>query len=66
MSVPKGGAVTVDFTIGENQLGLVDENGDRQLIAGVHQITISNGSNNQASFDVVVKESKVLDVVPRF
>ena len=66
MSVPKGGAVTVDFTIGENQLGLVDENGDRQLIAGVHQIIISNGNNNQASFDVVVKESKVLDVVPRF
>jgi beta-D-xylosidase 4 len=66
VTVQKGGTVAVHFNIGENQLGLVDENGDRQLIAGVHTIFISNGSNNQASFRIVIKENKVLDVVPRF
>jgi len=56
----------VTFDIGENQLGLVDENGDRQLIAGVHTIMISNGSNNMVTIEINVKTSKVLDVVPRF
>ena len=54
------------FEIGENQLGLVDEHGDLQLIAGVHTVCISNGNTNQHSFNITVKESKVLDVVPRF
>ena len=66
VSVSKGEAMDVTFDIGENQLGLVDENGDRQLIAGVHTIMISNGSNNMVTIEINVKTSKVLDVVPRF
>ena len=48
------------------QLGMVDENGDKQLVAGTHVVEVTNGAGNLQSFEVDVASAKVLDVVPRF
>ena len=66
VTVAKDETATVSFTVGENQLGMVDENGDRQLIAGDHTVIISNGNVNHQVFVIKVVENKVLDVVPKF
>ena len=39
-----GTPASVTFRVGANQLGLVDENGNTQLVAGKHSIEISNGT----------------------
>jgi hypothetical protein len=56
---------TVQFEIGPNQLGLVDEDGNRQLVKGQHSIQITNGAGYSQHFPIVVAESKVLVTVPR-
>ena len=39
-----GTPASVTFTVGANQLGLVDEDGNTQLVAGDHSIEVSNGT----------------------
>jgi hypothetical protein len=56
---------SVQFVIGPNQLGLVDADGDRQLIKGQHSIEVSNGAGFSQKFVIAVAESKVLATVPR-
>jgi len=62
--VEAGVSAYVSFTLTEHHLGLVDENGNRQLVAGDHTIQVSNGLDQGASFTIHVPESKVLDTVP--
>ena len=62
--VDAGASTSVSFTLTENHLGLVDENGDRQLVAGGHTIQVSNGLDEGESFTIHVQGNKVLDTVP--
>lgn len=57
--------VKVDFTVGPNQLGLVDADGNRQLLAGAHEIIMTNGAYNSRSFILQVTESRTLETVPK-
>eukprot|EP01047_Picozoa_sp_COSAG01_P003232 COSAG01_NODE_94_length_26962_cov_9.110933_16_plen_405_part_00 len=55
---------TVQFSVGPQQLGLVDDSGATQLVAGTHNITVSNGNTFTQSFPVEVATSRVLITVP--
>ena len=54
----------VSFLVGDWQLSLVDENGDRQLVKGDHTITVTNGVDQTVHFPVPVPVSRVVDTVP--
>ncbi len=68
VQVSEGVPGTATFKVGANQLGLVDQDGNRQLIKGDHTITVSNGVGPEMRagyhFIVNVAESRVLDTVP--
>ena len=55
---------TVQLHIGPQQLGLVDETGTKQLVAGAHTITVTNGNSFSQAFVVQVAASEVLIRVP--
>eukprot|EP00039_Didymoeca_costata_P030626 m.30608 g.30608 ORF g.30608 m.30608 type:complete len:811 (-) comp8218_c0_seq1:49-2481(-) len=58
-------SASTSFVIGPNQLGLVDENGDKQLIKGDHTIVVTNGVDFSATFPVTVETSALLKSVPK-
>lgn len=63
--VSQGAPQTVTFAVGATQLGLVDQNGNRQLVQGDHVIEVSSGDQQNAQrFVVSVGHSRVLDTVP--
>ena len=64
VTVSTASAANVTFKVGAQQLGLVDEGGNTQLVAGEHNIEISNGAGFSAKFPVKVASAKVLRTVP--
>ena len=57
---------TATFTVSDHDLGLVDQNGDRQLYAGKHYITITDGVAFEKAFAIHVEKTVPIDVVPKF
>ena len=64
VAVTSGSPVTVAFEIGDQQLGLVDETGTKQLVKGDHVVEISNGAGFSEKFTMSVSAAKVLATVP--
>eukprot|EP00656_Telonema_subtile_P053359 TRINITY_DN7716_c0_g1_i1.p1 TRINITY_DN7716_c0_g1~~TRINITY_DN7716_c0_g1_i1.p1 ORF type:complete len:526 (-),score=141.07 TRINITY_DN7716_c0_g1_i1:109-1686(-) len=50
--------------IGPNQLGVVDQDGNLQLIKGTHVIEVTNGAQYSQKFNITVDASRVLRTVP--
>ena len=64
VSLAGDSSAKVQLYIGPQQLGLVDETGTKQLAAGAHTITVTNGGSFSKTFPVQVSASKVLITVP--
>ena len=55
---------TITFAVGPNQLGLVDQDGNTQLVAGQHTATVTNGADFSSAFPIDVAHSRTLRTVP--
>ena len=65
VTVAAGGTpALVTFTVGANQLGLVDEDGNTQLVAGKHSIEVSNGAHSIPLVCLISQAYKQVLILP--